>query len=142
MAGASLKWNCPVYASTSFFNRKIPERWPSAIKCKQNLKSVKNWTYSKNQIRGIISTRFKNAINIGVGSERLDHAEKFLLMMKNRSITDPEIAEEIKEDIESFSNQWLAPVRCTTFCKKFSDMSLFEKMDCGSIQLVYSGGWE
>jgi len=52
MAGASLKWNCPVYASTSFFNRKIPERWPSATKCKQNLISTKNWTYSKNQIKG------------------------------------------------------------------------------------------
>ncbi len=31
LAGASKQWKCPVYASTTFFNRKIPINFPSGV---------------------------------------------------------------------------------------------------------------
>jgi len=51
MVGASMKWNCPIYGSVVFFNRKIPERWPSGVLVKGSVKNTKTWRYEENQIR-------------------------------------------------------------------------------------------
>ena len=51
MAGASMKWKCPVYGSVVFFNRKIPERWPSGVLAKGKNGNTKTWRYEENKIK-------------------------------------------------------------------------------------------
>lgn len=50
MAGASMKWKCPIYGSVVFYNRKIPERWPSGVMVGANIKNTKTWRYEDNLI--------------------------------------------------------------------------------------------
>jgi hypothetical protein len=48
MAGASMKWCIPVYASTIFYNRTIPQRWPSGVLSDNKNGSTKSWKYEDN----------------------------------------------------------------------------------------------
>jgi hypothetical protein len=51
IAGASRQWNCPVYTSATYLNRKISQNWPSAVLWNQGDKSTKNWHYTDNPMR-------------------------------------------------------------------------------------------
>lgn len=49
-AGASAQWNCPVFGTAVFFDRPIPDQWPTGVLwCEQN-KSVKVFKYTDNQM--------------------------------------------------------------------------------------------
>jgi hypothetical protein len=61
MAGASMKWKCPIYGSVVFFNRKIPERWPSGVLANEKNGNTKTWRYENNLIK--VSSRFELTIN-------------------------------------------------------------------------------
>ena len=49
--GASKQWGCPVFGSAVFFNRPIPERWPSGVYWNQGSKSTKTWRYDNNPVK-------------------------------------------------------------------------------------------
>jgi len=55
LAGASKQWNCPIYSSTVYLKRKIPQNWPSAILWNQGDKSTKEWHYDDNPIKTLTS---------------------------------------------------------------------------------------
>lgn len=63
MAGASKHWNCPVFSSAVFFNRKIPEKWPTAVLWDQGDISTQKWKYDYNPISA------KNVSNLQVTFE-------------------------------------------------------------------------
>lgn len=50
-AGASKQWECPVFGAAVFFNRDIPESWPSGVLWTQGDKSTKKWRYEDNPIK-------------------------------------------------------------------------------------------
>jgi len=50
-AGASKQWRCPVFGTAVFFNRDIPENWPSGVYWNQGDKSTRDWRYSDNPIK-------------------------------------------------------------------------------------------
>jgi hypothetical protein len=50
-AGASKEWDCLVFGAAVFFNRKIPERWPSGVYWNQGGKSTQKWRYEDNPIK-------------------------------------------------------------------------------------------
>jgi len=50
-AGASKQWKCPVFGTAVFFNREIPERWPSGVYWNQGDKSTQNWKYKDNPLK-------------------------------------------------------------------------------------------
>jgi hypothetical protein len=50
-AGASKEWDCLVFGAAVFFNRKIPERWPSGVYWNQGNKSTQKWRYEDNPIK-------------------------------------------------------------------------------------------
>lgn len=49
-AGASLIWGVPVFASAVFWNRRIPEDWPSGVRWKGRRTSTMEWSYARNGI--------------------------------------------------------------------------------------------
>ncbi len=49
-AGASQHWGCPVFGTVVFFNRKIPENWPTGVMWAGSAKSVKNFKYQDNTL--------------------------------------------------------------------------------------------
>ena len=53
MAGASMKWKCPVYGSVVFYGRKIPARWPSGVLANGKNGSTKTWRYDDNFIESV-----------------------------------------------------------------------------------------
>jgi len=57
-AGASKQWACPVFGSTVFFNRPIPERWPSGVYWNQGSKSTKRWKYDDNPVKKLRSLSY------------------------------------------------------------------------------------
>jgi hypothetical protein len=69
LAGASRKWNCPVFGSVVFFKRDIPPRWPSGVRWNQGEKSVKEWKYRDNPIR--TEDEFELSIKEGVALVRI-----------------------------------------------------------------------
>ena len=50
-AGASKQWECPVFGAAVFFNRDIPESWPSGVLWTQGDKSTQKWRYEDNPIK-------------------------------------------------------------------------------------------
>lgn len=50
-AGASKQWGCPVFGTAVFFNRRVPEDWPTGVYWNQGNKSTKDWRYSDNPIK-------------------------------------------------------------------------------------------
>lgn len=65
-AGASMQWNCPVFGTAVFFNRDIPESWPTGVVWKSNGQSVKNFKYTDNLLhwdnRQIINAEKEKAL--------------------------------------------------------------------------------
>ena len=50
-AGASKQWKCPVFGTAVFFNRDIPENWPTGVYWNQGDKSTPNWKYEDNPLK-------------------------------------------------------------------------------------------
>jgi len=48
MAGASMKWGVHVYGSVVFFERNIPEQWPSGVLVGGKSRNMKVWKYEDN----------------------------------------------------------------------------------------------
>jgi hypothetical protein len=62
IAGASKHWNCASFASAVFFNREIPEKWPSGVIWTKGSMSTQLWKYDDNpllpfKIERIISSK-------------------------------------------------------------------------------------
>jgi hypothetical protein len=51
-AGTAYKWNCTVYGTAVFFDRKVPEYWPTGVK-NQVSNKTKTWKYSDNPLKPI-----------------------------------------------------------------------------------------
>lgn len=47
-AGAAMQWNCPVFGTAVFFNRTVPENWPTGIYWESGDQSIKSFKYSDN----------------------------------------------------------------------------------------------
>lgn len=50
-SGASKQWKCPVFGTAVFFNRSIPERWPTGVYWDQGDKSTPKWKYEDNPLK-------------------------------------------------------------------------------------------
>lgn len=50
-AGASKEWGCLVFGAAVFFNREIPDRWPTGVYWNCGCKSVQKWSYNDNPIK-------------------------------------------------------------------------------------------
>lgn len=50
-AGAAKQWDCPVFGAAVFFDRNIPERWPSGVYWNQGDKSTQKWQYKDNPVK-------------------------------------------------------------------------------------------
>jgi len=50
-AGASKQWKCPVFGTAVFFNRDVPENWPTGVYWNQGDKSTPNWKYDDNPLK-------------------------------------------------------------------------------------------
>lgn len=65
-AGASMQWQCPVFGTAVFFNREIPENWPTGVRWYGNGKSVRTFKYQDNTLhwenKQMISTRLEDAL--------------------------------------------------------------------------------
>jgi len=68
-AGASKEWDCLVFGAAVFFNRKIPERWPSGVYWNQGSKSTQKWRYEDNPIKSQVE--FEISIKEGIASVRI-----------------------------------------------------------------------
>jgi hypothetical protein len=69
LAGASKAWNSPVFGSVVFFNRSIPQKWPSGVYWNQGHKSVQKWKYKNNPIKE--EDEFELLIKEGVALVRI-----------------------------------------------------------------------
>ena len=49
-AGSSKQWKCPTFGTTTFFDRNIPDKWPTGVFWNQKDKSVQEWKYKDNII--------------------------------------------------------------------------------------------
>ena len=65
-AGASKEWDCLVFGAAVFFNRKIPERWPSGVYWNQGGKSTQKWRYEDSPIKSQVE--FEASIKEGIAS--------------------------------------------------------------------------
>jgi hypothetical protein len=73
-AGASKEWDCLVFGAAVFFNRKIPEYWPSGVYWNQgSKKSTQKWRYADNPFKPQV--RFEQSIKEGVASVRIYNLE-------------------------------------------------------------------
>lgn len=52
-AGTAYQWNCTVYGTAVFFNRKVPENWPTGVIWNQGSISTKTWKYSLNPLKPV-----------------------------------------------------------------------------------------
>lgn len=50
LAGAAKQWRVPVFGSAVFFNRSIPEKWPSGVVWDQGDISTQSWKYEFNPL--------------------------------------------------------------------------------------------
>ena len=62
-AGASKKWECLVFGAAVFFNREIPERWPTGVYWNKGDMSTQRWRYEDNPIKP--QTEFRKTIKEG-----------------------------------------------------------------------------
>ena len=51
LAGAAKRCDCPVLASSVFFNREIPTRWPSGVIWRSGKLSTQKWKYDDNGVK-------------------------------------------------------------------------------------------
>ena len=51
VAGLSKHWGCPVFGAAVFFNRRIPERWPTGVIWNKGDKNTKKWRYNDNPMK-------------------------------------------------------------------------------------------
>jgi predicted amidohydrolase len=52
LAGAAMRWRCPVFGAAHFLNRPIPEEWPSGVKWKKGLaETTSTWRYENNGLK-------------------------------------------------------------------------------------------
>ena len=72
-AGASKEWDCLVFGAAVFFNRKIPERWPSGVYWNQGGESTQKWRYEDNPIKPKIE--FEVSIKEGIALVRIYNIE-------------------------------------------------------------------
>lgn len=68
-AGASKRWNCPVFGAVVFFNREIPERWPTGVYWNQGDKGTPKWKYEDNPLK--CTREFKVDISKGIALVRI-----------------------------------------------------------------------
>jgi len=68
-AGASKQWGCLVFGAAVFFNRKIPENWPSGVYWNQGSKSTQEWRYADNPIK--LKVKFEVGIKEGIALVRI-----------------------------------------------------------------------
>jgi len=68
-AGASKQWGCLVFGTAVFFNRGIPEHWPTGVYWNQGDKSTREWRYSDNPIKPADS--LKTEVEEGVALVRM-----------------------------------------------------------------------
>jgi len=68
-AGASKEWGCLTFGAAVFFNRRIPERWPSGVYWNQGGASTQKWRYEDNPIKPQIE--FEVSIKEGITSVRM-----------------------------------------------------------------------
>lgn len=61
-AGSSRQWKCPTFGAATFFDRDIPDKWPTGVLWNQGGKNVQEWKYLDNVINPIkqIETSLKN----------------------------------------------------------------------------------
>lgn len=50
-AGASKQWGCPVVGTATFFDRDVPERWPTAVFWNRGNISTQQWRYDDNILK-------------------------------------------------------------------------------------------
>ncbi len=72
-AGASKEWGCLTFGAAVFFNRRIPERWPSGVYWNQGGASTQKWRYEDNPIKPQIE--FEVSIKEGITSVRMYNLE-------------------------------------------------------------------
>lgn len=49
-AGASQQWNCPVFGTAVFFDRPIPQNWPTGVLWSSSGKSPRHFKYQDNKL--------------------------------------------------------------------------------------------
>ncbi len=49
-AGSSKQWNCPTFGAAVFFNRHIPNNWPTGVLWNQGNRSTQVWRYEDNAL--------------------------------------------------------------------------------------------
>lgn len=49
-AGSSRQWRCPTFAAAVFWERSVPEKWPTGVMWSLGAKTTKDWKYSDNAI--------------------------------------------------------------------------------------------
>lgn len=49
-AGASKQWGCPVFGTAVFYNRGMPERWPTGVMWNSGDISTTKWCYENNPV--------------------------------------------------------------------------------------------
>jgi hypothetical protein len=61
-----MQWHCPAFGTAVFFNREIPENWPTGVLWYGEGQSVKAFKYQDNTMhwvkKQIISTHFEDAL--------------------------------------------------------------------------------
>ena len=57
-AGASKHWGCPVFGAAVFFDRRIPEDWPSGVFWNKGNISTQDWGYRDNPLKPINEYHF------------------------------------------------------------------------------------
>ena len=58
LVGASKQWDCPVFATGTFFRRNIAPNWPSGILWDKGDTNVKRWKHSDNPITPMAIEKF------------------------------------------------------------------------------------
>ena len=69
LAGASKQWNCPAFGAVVFFNRSIPENWPSGVYWTKGEESTQYWSYRDNPVYS--KKRFRIIVKEGIASVRI-----------------------------------------------------------------------
>ncbi|HWL26205.1 MAG TPA: hypothetical protein VNR38_21070 [Ureibacillus sp.] len=61
-AGAAKQWDCPVYGAAVFFNREVPNTWPTGVIWSLDKKlSTKQWKYKDNTYSNYDQVRIKDS---------------------------------------------------------------------------------
>ncbi len=60
LAGASKQWGCPAFGAAVFFNRPVPDAWPSGVLWNQGSKSTQRWKYRDNPLQLVDKLEISN----------------------------------------------------------------------------------